>query len=104
MLGKGEDARAAEVLALAHFSRGDRESAIAAQERAIRLQENAKLKRTYEQQLEKYRKDDPKPVPYTPRPKPNAAGAGATSPAAATPPTPPATATPASPATPPSAV
>jgi thiol-disulfide isomerase/thioredoxin len=81
MLGKGEDARAAEVLALAHFSRGDRESAIAAQERAIRLQENAKLKRTYEQQLEKYRKDDPKPVPYTPRPKPNAAGAGANTPA-----------------------
>ncbi len=70
-LGKGEDARAAEVLALAYFSRGDRENAILHQERAIRLQENAKLKRTYEQQLEKYRKDDPKPVPYTPRPKPN---------------------------------
>jgi hypothetical protein len=51
--------------------------------RAIRLQENAKLKRTYEQQLEKYRKDDPKPVPYTPRPKPNAAGAGANTPGGA---------------------
>ena len=93
-LGKGEDARAAEVLALAYFSRGDRENAIAAQERAIRLQENAKLKRTYEQQLEKYRKDDPKPVPYTPRPNVKASATAAP----AMPPAPSAPAVPAAPA------
>lgn len=69
-LGKGEDARAAEIMALAYFSKGDRENAIANQERAIRLQDNEKLKKTYEAQLAKYRKDEPKPVPYTPRPTP----------------------------------
>jgi thiol-disulfide isomerase/thioredoxin len=84
-LGKGEDARAAEVLALAYFSKGDRDTAIACQERAIRLQTNAKMKIEYEKLLAKYRKDEPKPVPYTPRPnvtanKPAApAGAGTSS-------------------------
>ncbi|MFM7052967.1 MAG: TlpA disulfide reductase family protein [Planctomycetota bacterium] len=67
MLGKGEDARAAEVLALAYFSRGDRDNAIAAQERAVRLQTDVKLKAKYESQLAKYRTDDPKPVPALPR-------------------------------------
>ena len=72
-LGTGEDARAAEILALAYFSRGDRENAILHQERAIRLQTIAKLKLDFERQLAKYRKEDPKPVPYAPRPGASAA-------------------------------
>jgi len=84
-LGNGQDARAAEVLALAYFSKGDRDNAILHQERAIALQTIAKVKVEYEKQLAKYRKEEPKPVPYTPRPgvtatKPSApAGAGASS-------------------------
>ena len=66
-LGKGEDARASEILALAYFSRGDRDKAIELQTRAIAQQTNAKLKVIYTTQLEKYKKDEPKPVPYTPR-------------------------------------
>ena len=66
-LSKGQDARANELLALAYFSRGDRETAIAHQTKAIALQSSPKLKRTYETQLEKYRTAEPKPVPYTPR-------------------------------------
>lgn len=72
-LGKGEEPRAAEIMALAYFSKGDREKAIENAERAIRLQDNVKLRKIYENQLEKYRKDDPKPVPYTPRVQPAAA-------------------------------
>lgn len=70
-LGKGEDARASEVLALAYFSRGDREKAIELQTRAIAQQTNAKLRRNYEQQLEKYRTQDPKPVPSQPLSQPS---------------------------------
>jgi len=66
-LGKGEDARASEILALAYFSRGDRDKAVELQTRAIAQQTNAKLKVIYTTQLEKYKKDEPKPVPYTPR-------------------------------------
>jgi len=62
-VGKGEDARAAELLALAWFSRGDREKAIECQERAIALQKDVKLRRTYEAQLRKYRTQEPGPVP-----------------------------------------
>jgi thiol-disulfide isomerase/thioredoxin len=83
-IGKGEDARANELLALAYFSRGDREKAIAHQTKAIALQTNPKLKRTYETQLSKYRTAEPKPVPHTPKaggaatkPDPNASGDGA---------------------------
>jgi thiol-disulfide isomerase/thioredoxin len=81
-IGKGQDARAAEILALAYFSRGDRDNAIANQERAIALQTDAKLKAQYEAQLAKYRTDEPKPVPYTPKPgTPGAAAPAATPPA-----------------------
>ena len=74
-LGGEKDARAAEILALAYFSRGDRENAIKLQERAITLQDNAKIKATYETQLAKYRVDEPKPVPFTPKVTPGAAPA-----------------------------
>ena len=76
-LGGEKDARAAEILALAYFSRGDRENAIKLQERAITLQDNAKIKATYETQLAKYRVDEPKPVPFTPKVTPAAAPANA---------------------------
>ncbi len=84
-LGKGEDARAAEIMALAYFSKGDREQAVVHQERAIRLQDNAKLKLTFEAQLVKYQKDEPKPVPYTPKPAPAVATPGHVTPNPATP-------------------
>lgn len=71
-LGQGKDPRAAEIMALACFSKGDRDGAVKHQERAITLQDNAKLKKTWELQLEKYRKDEPKPVPFTPRVQPGA--------------------------------
>ena len=76
-LGGEKDARAAEILALAYFSRGDRENAIKLQERAITLQDNAKIKATYETQLAKYRVNEPKPVPFTPKVTPGAAPANA---------------------------
>jgi len=69
-LGKGEDARASEILALAYFSRGDRDKAVELQTRAIAQQTNAKLKVIYTTQLEKYKKDEPKPVAYVPRKAP----------------------------------
>ena len=84
-LGKETDPRAAEVLALAYFSRGDRDNAILHQERAISLQTNEKLKKTYEAQLAKYRKDEPKPVPYTPRPTPGSAAPAPAAPSPAAP-------------------
>ena len=75
-LGKLSDPRAAEIMGLYYFSTGDRAKAIENQERAIRLQDNAKLKKVYETALEKYKKDEPKPVPYTPRVAPGAPAAG----------------------------
>ena len=66
-VGKGQDARAAELLALAYFSRGDRAQAIEHQTRAIALQTTAKLRVSYETQLELYKTHEPKPVPYTPK-------------------------------------
>jgi len=83
-LGKGEDPRAAEIMALAYFSKGNREKAIEHQERAIKFQSNAKLKKVYEDQLAKYRTQEPKPVAYTAPVAPGAptaqpAGAPATS-------------------------
>ena len=82
-LGKEADPRAAEVLALAYFSRGDRDNAILHQERAIGLQTDAKLKAQWEAQLNKYRTTEPGPVPYTPPP---GAAAGTPASAPATPP------------------
>jgi hypothetical protein len=82
-LGNGQDARAAEILALAYFSRGDRDNAILHQERAIGLQTDAKLKAQWEAQLNKYRTTEPGPVPYTPPP---GAAAGTPASAPATPP------------------
>lgn len=67
VVGKGQDARAAELLALAYFSRGDRAQAIEHQTRAIALQTTAKLRVSYETQLEMYKTNEPKPVPYTPK-------------------------------------
>lgn len=87
-LGKSADARAAEIVALAYFSKGDRENAVKNMERAIGLQDNVKAKKLYQDQLAKYKTDEPKPVPYTPpAPKPGAsptapAGGTATTPAA----------------------
>ncbi len=67
IVGNGQDARAAELLALAYFSRGDRAQAVEHQTRAITLQTNAKLRVGYETQLELYKTAEPKPVPYTPK-------------------------------------
>ena len=80
-LGNGQDARAAEILALAYFSRGDRDNAILHQERAIGLQTDAKLKAQWEAQLNKYRTAEPGPVPYTPKPGTAPAGTPASTPA-----------------------
>lgn len=75
-LGKGEDARAAEILALARFSLGDREGALEAQRRAIALQSDPKLRAKYEADLRRYETDTPGPKPSSgARP---AAGAPAT--------------------------
>lgn len=83
-LGKLSDPRAAEIMGLYYFSTGDRAKAIENQERAVRLQDNAKLKKVYETALEKYKKDEPKPVPYTPRVAPGARAPGAPAPGAPT--------------------
>jgi thiol-disulfide isomerase/thioredoxin len=70
-VGEGKDSRAAEVLAMAWFSKGDREKAIEAQERALRLQTDAKLKKVLEEGLARYRTDAPGPKPaYVPPPPP----------------------------------
>lgn len=65
-LGKNEDARAAEVVAFAYFSKGDREHALENQERAIRLQTDAVLLKQYHTSLEKYKTAEPVPIPYQP--------------------------------------
>jgi thiol-disulfide isomerase/thioredoxin len=62
-LGKNEDPRAADVLALAWFSKGDREKAIEHQKRAIAVQDNVKVRKTYEATLRKYETQAPGPVP-----------------------------------------
>ncbi len=75
-VGQGRDSRAAEVLAMAWFSKGDRDKAIEAQERSIRLQTDAKLKKVLEDTLARYRTDAPGPKPaYVPPPAPAAPGA-----------------------------
>jgi thiol-disulfide isomerase/thioredoxin len=54
-LAKGEDARAADTVALAWFSKGDRAKAVEHGERAVRLEKDPKQRVQYEQALRKYR-------------------------------------------------
>lgn len=67
-VGQQKDARAAELMALYHFSMGDREKALEHQQRAIELEQEGKNKARFLTLLEKYKKEEPKPVPYAPRP------------------------------------
>lgn len=79
-LGKGEDPRAAEVLALAYFSKGERENALKFQEEAIRLQTEPKLAKQYRDALRRYKSDPAVPQPYAPpkiTSKPAIGGTGA---------------------------
>ena len=69
-LGKKEDARAAEVVAFAYFSKGNRELALENQERAIRLQTDPAMLKQYHTSLEKYKTAEPGPIPYQPPQKP----------------------------------
>ena len=71
-LGKNEDARAAEVVAFAYFSKGNRELALENQERAIRLQTDPAMLKQYHTSLEKYKTAEPGPIPYQPPQKPPA--------------------------------
>ena len=71
---------------LAWFSKGDRDKAVEAQERAVRLQTDAKLRKVLEDGLAHYRTDAPGPKPaFVPPPPPAAAPAapGTTPPPAA---------------------
>ncbi len=71
-LGNGENPKAAEVVAFAYFSKGDREKAIEHIERAIRLQTEDALLKLYGERLTKYQTTEPGPVPYNPPTKPGA--------------------------------
>ena len=62
-LAKGEDARAADTVALANYSKGNREAAITNGERAVRLETDPSMKRKYEQALQKYRTGPMGPEP-----------------------------------------
>lgn len=55
LLAKGEDARAADTVALAWFSKGDRAKAVEHGERAVRLEKDPKMRAQYETALVKYR-------------------------------------------------
>jgi thiol-disulfide isomerase/thioredoxin len=91
-LAKGEDARAADTLGLAWFSKGNREKAIENAERAVKLEKDQKTREQYQQALQKFRTGTPGPEPTKPRPVP-AAAAPTAAPAAtpgATPSAPPA--------------
>ncbi|MEN9642351.1 MAG: Thiol-disulfide oxidoreductase ResA [Planctomycetota bacterium] len=72
-LAKGEDARAADTLGLAWFSKGNREKAIENAERAVKLEKDQKTREQYEQSLQKFRTGTPGPEPTKPRPAPAAA-------------------------------
>lgn len=74
-LAKGEDARAADTVALAWFSKGDRAKAVEHGERAVRLEKDPKQRVQYEQALRKYRTAAPGPEPT----KVRAPGGGAAS-------------------------
>jgi thiol-disulfide isomerase/thioredoxin len=69
-LAKGEDARAADTLGLAWFSKGNREKAIENAERAVKLEKDQKTREQYEQALQKFRTGPPGPEPTKPRPVP----------------------------------
>lgn len=71
-LAKGLDARAADTVALAWFSRGDRAQAVANGERAVRLEQDPKARRQYEVALAKYRSANPAAEPTRDPPKPAA--------------------------------
>ena len=75
-LAKGEDARAADTLALAWFSKGDRAKAVEHGERALRLEKDPKARRQYETALQKYRTGTPGPEPTKPRPVPGSSPSG----------------------------
>ena len=62
-LAKGEDARAADTVALAWFSSGDRAKAIDHGERAVRLEKDPKMRVQYETALAKYRTAPTGPEP-----------------------------------------
>jgi hypothetical protein len=62
-LAGGLDARAADTVALAWFSKGDRSQAVANGERAVRLEKDAKARRQYESALAKYRTAPTGPEP-----------------------------------------
>jgi thiol-disulfide isomerase/thioredoxin len=62
-LAKGEDARAADTVALANYAKGNREAAVANGERAVRLETDPSMKRKYEQALQKYRTGPMGPEP-----------------------------------------
>jgi thiol-disulfide isomerase/thioredoxin len=85
-LAKGEDARAADTLGLAWFSKGNRAKAIENAERAVKLEKDQKTREQYEQSLRKFRTGTPGPEPTKPRPVPAAAAptaAPSTTPSAA---------------------
>ena len=76
-LAKGEDARAADTLGLAWFSKGNREKAIENAERAVKLEKDQKTREQYQQALQKFRTGTPGPEPTKPRPATAAAGPNA---------------------------
>jgi thiol-disulfide isomerase/thioredoxin len=77
-LARGEDARAADTLGLAWFSKGNREKAIENAERAVKLEKDQKTREQYQQALQKFRTGTPGPEPTKPRPATAAAGPTAT--------------------------
>ena len=89
-LAKGEDARVADTVALAHFSKGDRAKAIEHEERAVRLEKDPRQREVYEKALAKYRTATPGPEPARPHPGVKPVGGRAVTPALPAPPAPPA--------------
>jgi thiol-disulfide isomerase/thioredoxin len=69
-LAGGMDARAADTVALAWFSKGDRARAIANAERAVQLEKDPKARRQYEHALARFRTAAPGPEPTRERTKP----------------------------------
>ena len=65
-----EDPRSIEVVALAHFAKGDRAAALAAIDRAIALQTDPKVKRAYEATRGRFQRETPGPKPPTVTPPP----------------------------------
>ncbi|MSR42165.1 MAG: redoxin domain-containing protein [Phycisphaerales bacterium] len=66
-LAEHKDARAAEALALAHWSKGDRAQALSNLERAISLDSTGKLRAEWSQKLSLWKEAAPGPVPSKPR-------------------------------------